>query len=60
MLGFLNFPTDKNLEDSGRTKVKVVYANCLRTQIDINSFPSLGVGNSILKFVQAFWMKPVQ
>jgi hypothetical protein len=53
-LGVLIVPTDKNLKDCGRVNVRLYLENCLPTYNDMNFFLVFNVGNSLLKFVQAF------
>jgi len=38
---------------------QIYLENCLQTYTDINFFPYFGMGNTLLKFVQAFKIHPV-
>lgn len=49
MLGVLSVPTNKNLKGWCRLNSGAV-PKCLRTYVDMNSFPAFGVGNLPLKY----------
>jgi len=58
---FLSVPTNKNPRESDHHNVWQHLENCLRayTRTDMNIFPCIGKGSSLLKFVQAFHVRSV-
>ena len=57
---FLSVPTDKNPRKRDHHSVWQHLENCSRTYTDMNIFPCVGVGSSLLKLVQAFHVHSVQ
>jgi hypothetical protein len=53
-LGFVSVATGRTLQEWGQHTVGLWLGNCLQSYIGMSFFPCLGVGNSLLKFVQSF------